>query len=146
MVALSCSLLADLTAEAGFPPGVFNVVQGIGERAGAALTSDPGVTRISFTGSPETARAIGRAAASNLVPFTGELGGKGPLIVFADADLDDAAAKAARMYDDAGQVCSPAPGCWSTARCSTGSWSGSGRPLTRRCSVTRAIPRRRSRR
>jgi len=102
---LSCSLLADLAAEAGLPPGVFNVVQGIGERAGAALTSNPGVSRISFTGSPETARAIGRAAASNLVPFTGELGGKGPLIVFADADLDDAAAKAARMYDDAGQVC-----------------------------------------
>ncbi|HEX2359792.1 MAG TPA: aldehyde dehydrogenase family protein [Solirubrobacterales bacterium] len=102
---LSCSLLADLTAGAGIPPGVFNLVQGTGERAGAALTSNPGVSRISFTGSPETARAIGRAAAANLVPFTGELGGKGPLIVFADADLDDAAAKAARMYDDAGQVC-----------------------------------------
>jgi betaine-aldehyde dehydrogenase/5-carboxymethyl-2-hydroxymuconic-semialdehyde dehydrogenase len=102
---LSCSLLADLTAEAGLAPGVFNVVQGLGERAGAALTSHPDVSRISFTGSPETARAIGRAAASNLVPFTGELGGKGPLIVFADADLDAAAAKAARMYDDAGQVC-----------------------------------------
>ena len=51
---LSCSLLADLTAEAGFPAGVFNVVQGIGEEAGAALVSHPGVRRISFTGSPET--------------------------------------------------------------------------------------------
>jgi acyl-CoA reductase-like NAD-dependent aldehyde dehydrogenase len=102
---LSCSLLADLTLEAGIPPGVFNVVQGIGESAGAALTADPGARRISFTGSPDTARAIGRAAAANLVPFTGELGGKGPLVVFGDADLDDAAARAARMYDDAGQVC-----------------------------------------
>ena len=102
---LSCSLLADLTAEAGFPPGVFNVVQGIGEDVGAALVSNPLARRISFTGSPETARAIGKAAAANLVPFTGELGGKGPLLVFGDADLDDAAARAAQMYDDGGQVC-----------------------------------------
>jgi betaine-aldehyde dehydrogenase/5-carboxymethyl-2-hydroxymuconic-semialdehyde dehydrogenase len=102
---LSCSLLAELTAQAGFPPGVFNVLQGTGERAGAALVSHPLLRRISFTGSPETARQIGVAAARNLVPFTAELGGKGPLIVFADADLDAAAAKAAGQYDDAGQVC-----------------------------------------
>ncbi len=76
---LSCSLLADLCHEAGMPPGVFNVVQGIGEEVGAALVADPRVRRISFTGSPETARHIGRAAASNLVPFTAELGGKGPV-------------------------------------------------------------------
>ncbi len=61
--------------------------------------------RISFTGSPETGRLIGVAAARNLVPFTAELGGKGPFVVFADADLDLAAQKAALMYDDAGQVC-----------------------------------------
>ena len=102
---LSCSLLAGLTEEAGFPPGVFNVLQGIGEQAGAALVSHPLLRRVSFTGSPETARQIGVAAARNLVPFTGELGGKGPLLVFEDADLDAAAAKAAGQYDDAGQVC-----------------------------------------
>jgi 5-carboxymethyl-2-hydroxymuconic-semialdehyde dehydrogenase len=102
---LSCSLLCDLVAEAGFPPGVFNVVQGIGEEVGAALTRSPGVRRISFTGSPETAVHIGTAAARNVVPFTGELGGKGPLLVFRDADLDAAARKAAGQYDDAGQVC-----------------------------------------
>jgi acyl-CoA reductase-like NAD-dependent aldehyde dehydrogenase len=102
---LSCSLLMDLVDEAGFPPGVFNLVQGIGEEVGAALVADPRVRRISFTGSPETGRAIGRSAAANLVPFTAELGGKGPFIVFADADLDAAAEKAAVMYDDAGQVC-----------------------------------------
>ncbi len=102
---LSCSLLADLTAEAGLPPGVFNLVQGIGEQAGAALTASAGVSRISFTGSPEAGRAIGTAAAGNLVPFTGELGGKGPLLVFADADLDQAAERASKMYDDSGQVC-----------------------------------------
>jgi len=102
---LSCSLLASLSAEAGFPPGVFNVLQGIGEEAGAALVSNPLLRRVSFTGSPETARHIGVAAARNVVPFTGELGGKGPLIVFEDADLDAAAAKAAGQFDDSGQVC-----------------------------------------
>ena len=102
---LACSILGELTIEAGFPPGVFNVLQGIGEEAGAALVSHPGLRRISFTGSPETGRSIGTAAAANIVPFTAELGGKGPLIVFADADLEAAAAKAAGQYDDAGQVC-----------------------------------------
>jgi acyl-CoA reductase-like NAD-dependent aldehyde dehydrogenase len=102
---LSCSLLADLAAEAGFPPGVLNVVQGIGEEAGAALVAHPGVRRVSFTGSPETGRLIGRAAAANLVPFTAELGGKGPLLVFEDSDVEAAAARAAGQYDDAGQVC-----------------------------------------
>ncbi|HEY7379703.1 MAG TPA: aldehyde dehydrogenase [Gaiella sp.] len=102
---LSCSLLAELTVEAGLPPGVFNLVQGIGEEAGAALAAHPRARRISFTGSPETARAIGVAAARNIVPFTAELGGKGPLLVFADCDLEAAARKAAGQYDDAGQVC-----------------------------------------
>jgi 5-carboxymethyl-2-hydroxymuconic-semialdehyde dehydrogenase len=102
---LSCSLLADLTAEAGFPPGVFNVVQGIGEEAGAALVSNPRVRRVSFTGSTDTGRLIASTAGGNLVPFTAELGGKSPLLVFADADLDAAAAKAALMYDDSGQNC-----------------------------------------
>lgn len=102
---LSCSLLADLAGEAGLPPGVLNVVQGIGEEVGALLVSDPRVRRISFTGSPETARHIGVAAARNIVPFTGELGGKGPLLVFEDCDLEAAARKAAGQYDDSGQVC-----------------------------------------
>jgi acyl-CoA reductase-like NAD-dependent aldehyde dehydrogenase len=102
---LACSLLADLAGEAGFPAGVFNVVQGIGEEAGAALVAHPLIRRVSFTGSTATARQIGHAAAENITPFTAELGGKNPLIVFADADLDAAASKAAGQYDDAGQVC-----------------------------------------
>jgi betaine-aldehyde dehydrogenase/5-carboxymethyl-2-hydroxymuconic-semialdehyde dehydrogenase len=102
---LSCSMLMDLVDEVEFPPGVFNLVQGLGIEVGAALVSDPRVRRISFTGSPETGRFIGEAAAKNLVPFTAELGGKGPFIVFADADLDAAADTAAVMFDDAGQVC-----------------------------------------
>jgi acyl-CoA reductase-like NAD-dependent aldehyde dehydrogenase len=102
---LSCSLLADLTEEAGFPAGVFNVVHGIGEEAGAALVAHPGVRRVSFTGSSDTGRWVADSAAQNLVPFTAELGGKGPFVVFADADLDAAAQKAALQYDDSGQNC-----------------------------------------
>ncbi len=102
---LSCSLLADLVQEAGFPPGVFNLVQGIGEEAGAALVSHPLVRRVSFTGSPETGRLIGVAAARNLAPFTAELGGKSPFVVFGDADVEAAAKKAALMYDDSTQNC-----------------------------------------
>lgn len=102
---LSASVLADLVDEAGFPAGVFNVVQGTGAAVGNALINDPRVRRISFTGSVPTAQIIGRAAASNIVPFTAELGGKSPLLVFADADIDAAARKAAGQYDDSGQVC-----------------------------------------
>jgi acyl-CoA reductase-like NAD-dependent aldehyde dehydrogenase len=102
---LTASMLADISLEAGVPPGVLNVVQGVGERAGAALVAHPGVRRISFTGSPETARAIGAAAAQHLTPVSFELGGKSPLIVCADADLDRAVATAVGQYDNAGQVC-----------------------------------------
>lgn len=102
---LSASILADLAEKAGLPAGVLNVVQGLGEEVGAALVGDKRVRRISFTGSPETARHIGVAAARNITPFTAELGGKGPLIVFGDSDLDAAARKAAGQYDDSGQTC-----------------------------------------
>ena len=102
---LTASLLADIAAEAGLPPGVLNVVQGIGEEAGAALTGHPDVRRISFTGSVPTARHIARAAAAHLTPVSLELGGKSPFLVFADADLDLAVANAVEQYDNAGQVC-----------------------------------------
>jgi len=102
---LSAALLAELSIEAGFPAGAYNLVQGIGEEVGAALVANPKLARITFTGSPETARHIGRAAAENIVPFTAELGGKGPLLVFADADIDAAAHRAAWQFDDSGQVC-----------------------------------------
>ena len=102
---LSAALLADLTIEAGFPAGAYNLVQGIGAEVGATLVADPRVRRITFTGSTATAQRIGHAAAQNIVPFTAELGGKGPLIVFADADIDTAAKRAASQYEDSGQVC-----------------------------------------
>ena len=102
---LTCSLLADFAEEAGLPPGVLNVVQGIGEEAGAALVRHPGIARISFTGSVDTARLIGRAAAENITPVSFELGGKSPFVVFADANLDVAVPTAIYQYDHAGQIC-----------------------------------------
>jgi acyl-CoA reductase-like NAD-dependent aldehyde dehydrogenase len=102
---LTSSLLADAAQAAGLPPGVFNVVQGTGAITGAKLVSDARLARISFTGSVPTAKAIAQAAGANLVPCSLELGGKSPFIVLADADLDAAAATAALMYRNAGQVC-----------------------------------------
>ncbi len=102
---LTASLLADITVEAGMPPGVFNVVQGFGEEAGAALTAHPDLSRISFTGSVPTAKLVAKAAAENLVPCSFELGGKSPLIITDDADLDIAVTVAVEQYDNAGQVC-----------------------------------------
>jgi aminomuconate-semialdehyde/2-hydroxymuconate-6-semialdehyde dehydrogenase len=102
---LTASLLCDITAEAGLPPGALNVLQGIGEEAGDALVSDPRVARISFTGSVPTARIIAQRAASNLVPISFELGGKSPFLVLGDADMDLAVGLAVEQYDNAGQVC-----------------------------------------
>ena len=102
---LTASLLADIAAEAGLPAGVLNVVQGYGSEIGDALTSHPDVRRISFTGSVPTAGRIAASAAANLTPLSLELGGKSPLLVFADADLDLAVDLAVEQYDNAGQVC-----------------------------------------
>ncbi|MBU6214024.1 MAG: aldehyde dehydrogenase [Actinomycetales bacterium] len=102
---LTASLFADITVEAGLPAGVFNLVQGYGEEAGAALVAHPGISRISFTGSVPTAKLVARAAADNLTPCSFELGGKSPTIIFDDADLDLAVTLAAEQYDNAGQVC-----------------------------------------
>lgn len=102
---LTASMLADITAEAGLPAGVFNVVQGLGPEAGAALSAHPGVRRMSFTGSVPTAGLIAAAAAPNIVPLSFELGGKSPLLVFEDADFDLAVHLAVEQFDNAGQVC-----------------------------------------
>lgn len=102
---LTCSLMADIAHEAGIPPGVLNVVQGIGEVAGDALVNHADINRISFTGSTDTAKIIGGAAARSIIPMSAELGGKSPFIVCADADLDAAAQTVAGQYMNAGQVC-----------------------------------------
>jgi len=88
---LSAYVAAKLIVEAGFPPGVINVITGLGRVAGAAMSSHMDIDKIAFTGSTVVGRQIMKAAAgSNLKKITLELGGKSPNIVFADADLDEA--------------------------------------------------------
>ena len=101
----TASLLADFALLAGLPAGVFNVVQGLGNEAGAALVAHPDVKRISFTGSVPTAKKIASSAAQNLTPVSFELGGKSPFIIFADCDLELALRNAVDQYDNCGQVC-----------------------------------------
>jgi betaine-aldehyde dehydrogenase len=98
--------LAEIYAEAGLPPGLFNVVQGAGA-VGAALVSDPRVNKVSLTGSVPTGQKVYAAAAAGIRQVTMELGGKSPILVFEDADLDSAvgAAMLGNFYA-AGQVCS----------------------------------------
>jgi 5-carboxymethyl-2-hydroxymuconic-semialdehyde dehydrogenase len=87
---LSASLLPGIMAEAGVPDGVFNIVHGIGEVAGAALVAHPDVPRISFTGETATGREIMRSASAHLKGLSMELGGKSPCVIFADANLEQA--------------------------------------------------------
>jgi aldehyde dehydrogenase (NAD+) len=103
---LSCLLLARLAIEAGIPPGVINVVTGLGPEAGAALPAHPLVRRMSFTGSPETGSTVMEACAKNLIPLHVELGGKSPQIVLRDADLDRAIPSiVSSITMNTGQVC-----------------------------------------
>ncbi|MEN4476386.1 aldehyde dehydrogenase family protein [Mycolicibacterium cosmeticum] len=102
---LTASLLADIAHEARLPAGVLNVVQGTGAEAGAPLTRHPGINRLSFTGSVPTAGVIAEVAAKNIVPLSFELGGKSPLLIFDDADLDLAVDLTVEQFDNAGQVC-----------------------------------------
>ena len=98
---------AALAEEAGLPAGALNVVPGLGEEAGAALTAHPGVNHISFTGSVPVGRLVQKAAAENVVPVTLELGGKSPQVVFDDADLDAALPfLVGACIQNAGQTCS----------------------------------------
>lgn len=102
---LTASMLADIAHDAGLPDGAFNVVQGIGEEAGAALVANPEVDRIAFTGSVPTGKLVAAAAGANLTPLSLELGGKSPFVAFADADMDALVKQAVGQFDNAGQVC-----------------------------------------
>ena len=103
---LSALKLAEIYSEAGLPDGVFNVVQG-DARTGRMLSRHPGVDKISLTGEASTGRAVMADAASTLKHVTFELGGKSPLIVFADADLESAVSAALTAnFFSSGQVCS----------------------------------------
>ena len=103
---LSAIRLGELIIEAGFPPGVVNVVPGFGETAGAALSAHPDVDKIAFTGSTEVGKLILQAAAGNLKKVSLELGGKSPNIVFADSDMKAAIGGAASaIFFNHGQCC-----------------------------------------
>ena len=103
---LSALRFADLVAEAGIPAGVVNIVTGLGETAGDRLVRHPDVDKVAFTGSTEVGKIINRAATDTLKRVTLELGGKSPVIVLPDVDIDKTAAGAARsIFANSGQVC-----------------------------------------
>ncbi|HVX83165.1 MAG TPA: aldehyde dehydrogenase family protein [Devosiaceae bacterium] len=106
---LTAIAFAAIAEEAGLPAGAFNLVPGIGEEAGAALSAHPGVQHMSFTGSVAVGRLVQAAAAKNVIPVTLELGGKSPQVVFADADMQKALPFLVNAgIQNAGQTCSAA--------------------------------------
>jgi phenylacetaldehyde dehydrogenase len=103
---LSALRLGQLVLEAGIPPGVVNILNGLGETAGAAIAAHPGIDKVAFTGSTEVGKLIVRAAMGNLKKVSLELGGKSPVIVFPDADPAAAIPGAANaIFFNSGQVC-----------------------------------------
>src|SRR5690554_6238371 len=103
---LSALLLAELAEQVGLPAGTVNVVTGLGHTAGAALAGHPGINKVAFTGSTPVGKLIGHAAMENMTRTTLELGGKSPVMVLADADIEAAAAGAAQaIFFNQGQVC-----------------------------------------
>jgi aldehyde dehydrogenase (NAD+) len=98
--------MGELSIEAGFPEGVINIVNGMGETTGDAMVTHPGIDKIAFTGHVDTAKIIQKAAADTLKRCTFELGGKSPNVIFADADLESAVAGAFHaIYFHGGQCC-----------------------------------------
>ncbi len=103
---LTALAIAELAVEAGFPKGVINILNGMGETTGAAMVEHPDIDKIAFTGHVDTAKIIQRAAAATLKRTTFELGGKSPNVVFADADMEAAVAGAFHaIYFHGGQCC-----------------------------------------
>jgi phenylacetaldehyde dehydrogenase len=103
---LTAVKLGELVQEVGFPDGVINIITGFGETAGAAIVEHDGVDKVSFTGSTEVGKIILRAATGNLKRVTLELGGKSPVIIFPDANIDKAIDGASRgIFTNTGQVC-----------------------------------------
>jgi len=103
---LSALRLGELIIEAGFPPGVVNILTGLGESTGAALVAHPGVDKVAFTGSTEVGKIINKSATDTLKRVSLELGGKSPMIVLPDADVGMAVGGAAMaIFFNAGQVC-----------------------------------------
>ncbi len=103
---LTALRLGELAIEAGFPPGVINIINGFGETAGAAMCKHPGIDKIAFTGHVDTAKIIQKTTAETLKRTSFELGGKSPNVIFADANMEDAVAGAHHaIYFHGGQCC-----------------------------------------
>ncbi|HKB75447.1 MAG TPA: aldehyde dehydrogenase [Myxococcales bacterium] len=103
---MTAHLLGELCSEAGLPPGVLNIVQGLGPRAGSALVAHPEIRAVSFTGSTRVGREIAGQTAQRFVKASLEMGGKNPNLIFADADLPEAVAQTARAaFQNQGQIC-----------------------------------------
>jgi aldehyde dehydrogenase (NAD+) len=103
---LTALRVCELAQEAGFPPGVINLVNGLGETTGDAIVVHPGIDKIAFTGHVDTAKIISRRAAETLKRTTFELGGKSPNVVFADCDIEQAVAGSFHaIYNHGGQCC-----------------------------------------
>jgi len=103
---MTAHLLGALAAEAGLPPGVLNVVQGLGPRAGGPLCAHPGIRAISFTGSTRVGGEIAREAARSFKKVSLEMGGKNPTLIFGDADLGEAIPQTVRAaFSNTGQIC-----------------------------------------
>jgi phenylacetaldehyde dehydrogenase len=103
---LTALRLGELVQEAGFPPGVVNIITGYGETAGAALVNHPGVDKVAFTGSTEVGKIINKAASDTVKRVSLELGGKSPVVVLPDADLNAVIGGAANaIFFNSGQVC-----------------------------------------
>ncbi len=104
---LTSLLLADYLAEAGLPDGAYNVICGPGAETGAALVEHPGLAHVTFTGSVPTGQSVMRAAAGHVASTTMELGGKSPVVVLADADMNAALEGVLKaIFTNSGQVCS----------------------------------------
>lgn len=102
----TASLLAELTVEAGWPPGVLNLVHGSGPKAGASLVDHPGIKAVSFTGGTATGKAIASAMAPTFRKVSLELGGKNPTVVFDDCDFEQTVDQVARAaFSNQGQIC-----------------------------------------
>jgi phenylacetaldehyde dehydrogenase len=103
---LTALRLGELIIEAGFPPGAVNILTGYGESTGAALVAHPGVDKVAFTGSTQVGKLINKSATDTLKRVSLELGGKSPVIVFPDVDLDNVIGGAANaIFFNSGQVC-----------------------------------------
>lgn len=103
---MTAFILSELCSKAGMPPGVLNIIHGTGPKVGAAITAHPGITAISFTGGTRTGAEIARVAAPMFKKLSLELGGKNPVLIFADCDMEDALRTTVRSsFTNQGQIC-----------------------------------------